>query len=150
MLSHPVLKEIFAVHVISSNPIFMTHIAAFALFEKRKRQGALHRFLQVSRAAPPPTNVGGGGARSGGGIPRRDERAAEAMRCRLAEARVLWGKCETDSALRATRAVVTRLRARVGGDALGSAGGVAGVGPREQEEQRLLSEVRCNVSIVSV
>ena len=61
------------------------------------------------------------------------------MRCRLAEARVLWGKGETDGALRAARAVATRLKASVGG----SGGAVVAMGSdlQEREEQRLLSEV---------
>ncbi|CAM9723944.1 unnamed protein product, partial [Laminaria digitata] len=100
-------------------------------------QAALHRFLQVSRAGP----------RRGVGLPRPDERAAEAMRCRLAEARVSWGKGETDAALRAARAVATRLRGGVGGGGRGR--GMAAAEPtvvvvavdgREREEQRILSE----------
>eukprot|EP00903_Cladosiphon_okamuranus_P016144 g14899.t1 len=115
-------------------------------------QGALHRFLRVSRARGDVTpqgssgsNGGGSGSSSGSSRRRRnvaggnhrhrhghtllrpEERAAEVMRCRLAEARVSWGKGETDAALRAARAVATRLKGQVGG------GGGA-------EEQRLLSE----------
>lgn len=45
-----------------------------------------------------------------------------------------WGKEETDAALRAARAVATRLRARV-------AGGEDGEGEGGHEKQRLLSEV---------
>lgn len=101
-------------------------------------QGALHRFLQVSRAGPQS-----GGANT----PHPDELAAEAMRCRLAEARVAWGKGETDGALRAARAVATRLLARVGQPA-GDGGGAGGpsAGSRIQEEQRLLSEV-CEIVV---
>lgn len=68
------------------------------------------------------------------------------MRCRLAEARVSWGKEETDGALRAARAVATRLRGRVegGGGSRGLAAPpavVVAVDGREREEQRILSEV---------
>lgn len=100
-------------------------------------QGALHRFLQVSRARL--RQEGGAGA------PRAEDRAAEAMRCRLAEARVLWGKGETDGALRAARAVATRLKASVVGGATSSGGSGSGgavIDRHEEEEQRLLSEVR--------
>lgn len=71
------------------------------------------------------------------------------MRCRLAEARVSWGKGEADVALRAARAVATRLRASGGGGGGGVAespddrsrgGGVEGRAG-EREEQFLLSEV---------
>ncbi|CAN0490809.1 unnamed protein product, partial [Ectocarpus sp. 12 AP-2014] len=103
-------------------------------------QGALHRFLKVSRAdviAIPPSSSSSSHQTTTADrrrwrrhpALRPEDRASEAMRCRLAEARVSWGKGETDAALRAARAVATRLRARVGG------GGGEG-----HEEQRLLSE----------
>lgn len=94
------------------------------------RQGALHRFLHVSRA----------GSRDASTASLSDERMIESMRCRLAEARVSWGKGETDAALRAARAVTTRLRAMVGPSAGG--GGIEGAGASGgHEEQLLLSEV---------
>lgn len=57
-----------------------------------------------------------------------------------------WGKGETDGALRAARAVATRLRDRVegGGGGRGLAAPpavVVAVDGREREEQRILSEV---------
>ena len=71
------------------------------------------------------------------------------MRCRLAEARVSWGKGETDGALRAARAVATRLRGRVegggGGRDTAAPVVVVAVDGREREEQRILSEVSVGV-----
>ncbi|CAM9772967.1 unnamed protein product, partial [Discosporangium mesarthrocarpum] len=93
-------------------------------------QGALHRFLQVSR-----TEVG---AAAGGMLATRaEERVFEGLRRQLAEARVFWGRGETDSAVRVARAAATRLK-RLLEEGVGE--GPPGGDERWREKQLLLSE----------
>lgn len=64
-----------------------------------------------------------------------------------------WGKGETDGALRAARAVATRLRGPVEGSGGGGGSTAAPVvavaeDGREREEQRILSEVNGVVEVL--